>query len=95
MALVGRADVYGPRRSAGDVLQLRDARWRIGGIAFDAQYQHMVDRCIQPLIPPSPVDDRTATDIAFAASMIKEGDDIWLYYSLEDRRHARARLRRS
>ncbi len=73
----------------------RDARWRIGWIAFDAQCRRITDRCIQPLITPPPVDDRTATDIAFAASVIKEGDDIWLYYSLEDRRLARARLRRS
>jgi len=73
----------------------RDARWRIGWIAFDAKCQRVTDRCVQPLITPPPVDDRTATDIAFAASVIKQGDDIWLYFSLEDRRLARARLRRS
>jgi beta-1,2-mannobiose phosphorylase / 1,2-beta-oligomannan phosphorylase len=72
----------------------RDARWRIGWIAFDRDCTHVIDRCIQPLITPPPVMDRSATDIAFAASVIEQ-DGVWLYYSLEDRRLARARLRRS
>lgn len=73
----------------------RDARWRIGWVAFDRDCRHVVDRGIEPLITPPPVDDRTATDIAFAASVIERGGSIWLYYSLEDRRLARARIRRS
>ncbi|HZV19472.1 MAG TPA: glycosidase [Sphingobium sp.] len=73
----------------------RDARWRIGWIAFDAGYTRVVSRGIEPLITPPPVADRTATDIAFAASVVVEGADIWLYYSLEDRCLARARIRRS
>lgn len=73
----------------------RDARWRIGWAAFDRQCTRVVDRGIEPLITPPPVDDRTATDIAFAASVISDDAGIWLYYSLEDRRLARARLRRS
>jgi predicted GH43/DUF377 family glycosyl hydrolase len=73
----------------------RDARWRIGWVAFDRRCRTVVDRCIQPLLTPPPVDDRTATDIAFAASVIVQDGDIWLYYSLEDRRLARARLRRN
>ena len=45
---------------------------------------------------PPPVDDRTATDIAFAASVVVDDQGaIWLYYSLEDRRLARALIRRS
>jgi beta-1,2-mannobiose phosphorylase / 1,2-beta-oligomannan phosphorylase len=72
----------------------QDARWRIGWIAFDRDCTRVIDRCIQPLITPPPVMDRTATDIAFAASVIEQ-DGVWLYYSLEDRRLARARLRRS
>ncbi len=74
----------------------RDARWRIGWVAFDADYTRVVARGIQPLVTPPPVDDRTATDIAFAAS-VAHGDDgaIWLYYSLEDRKLARALIRRS
>ena len=73
----------------------RDARWRIGWVAFDADYTRVVARGIQPLVTPPPVDDRTATDIAFAASVVVVDDAIWLYYSLEDRRLARALLRRS
>jgi beta-1,2-mannobiose phosphorylase / 1,2-beta-oligomannan phosphorylase len=48
----------------------RDARWRIGWIAFDRDCQTVLDRGIQPLITPPPIDDRTVTDIAFAASVI-------------------------
>jgi predicted GH43/DUF377 family glycosyl hydrolase len=73
----------------------RDARWRIGWIAFDADYSTIVARGIQPLVTPPPVEDRSATDIAFAASVVVVGSDIWLYYSLEDRRLARALIRRS
>ena len=72
-----------------------DARWRIGWVAFDRDCRRVVDRGIEPLITPPPVDDRTATDIAFAASVIEHSGAIWLYYSLEDRRLARARIRRS
>lgn len=73
----------------------RDARWRIGWIAFDRDCRRVIDRCIEPLVTPPPVDDRTATDIAFAASVVEHAGEIWLYYSLEDRRLARALLRRS
>jgi predicted GH43/DUF377 family glycosyl hydrolase len=73
----------------------RDARWRIGWVAFDADYARVVARGIEPLITPPPVADRSATDIAFAASVVVEEGAIWLYYSLEDRRLARALIRRS
>ncbi|MEH3099851.1 MAG: glycosidase [Sphingomonas adhaesiva] len=73
----------------------RDARWRIGWVAFDADYTRVVARGIQPLVTPPPVDDRSATDIAFAASVVVADGAIWLYYSLEDRRLARALIRRS
>lgn len=73
----------------------RDARWRIGWVAFDRDCMQVIDRCIEPLIVPPPAEDRAATDIAFAASVVVEKNGaIWLYYSLEDRRLARACLRR-
>lgn len=72
-----------------------DARWRVGWIAFARDCLRVIDRGIEPLITPPPVDDRTATDIAFAASVIVQNGSIWLYYSLEDRRLARALVRRS
>lgn len=73
----------------------RDARWRIGWAAFDRKCRKVVARGIQPLITPPPVDDRADTDIAFAASVVVADGNIWLYYSLEDRKLARARIRRS
>ncbi len=73
----------------------RDARWRIGWIAFDAEYTRVLDRCVEPLIVPPPALERTATDIAFAASVVVVGDRIWLYYSLSDTHLYRAIIRRS
>ncbi|MEP9401804.1 glycosidase [Sphingomonas sp. VNH70] len=74
----------------------RDARWRIGWVAFSPDYTRVVARGIQPLVTPPPAEDRGATDIAFAASVVVDGEGaIWLYYSLEDRRLARALIRRS
>ncbi|HVZ14388.1 MAG TPA: hypothetical protein VG894_08015 [Bauldia sp.] len=73
----------------------RDARWRIGWIAFDRHITKVVDRCIEPLIVPPPPTKRMGTDIAFAASVIVRKGRIHLYYSLEDRRLFRAIIRRS
>lgn len=72
----------------------QDARWRIGWIAFDAEYTKVVDRCVEPLIAPPPSPDRQATDIAFAASVVFAGGHIWLYYSRADRALYRATIRR-
>jgi predicted GH43/DUF377 family glycosyl hydrolase len=72
-----------------------DARWRIGWIAFDAEYTKVVGRCVEPLITPPPSLERTATDIAFAASVVTVGDEIWLDYSLADTHLHRAILRQS
>ena len=72
----------------------QDAHWRIGWIAFDAEYTRIVDRCDEPLIvPPAPEGDYT--DIAFAASAVETDDAIFLYYSIADRDMIRARLDRS
>ncbi|MEO6152200.1 MAG: glycosidase [Croceibacterium sp.] len=71
-----------------------DARWRIGWIAFDADFTCVVDRCLEPLLVPPPPKERAGTDIAFAASCIDQAPDIFLYYSLEDRLLRRARVRR-
>jgi len=69
-----------------------DARWRIGWIAFDENFTKVVDRCIEPLIVPPPPRLRSGTDIAFAASCITLGEEIHLYFSLEDRVLRRASL---
>lgn len=73
----------------------RDARWRIGWVAFDRDCTKVVDRDIQPLITPPPDAERTGTDIVFAASVVVVNGQIWLYYSRDDRVLFRARIRRS
>ena len=73
----------------------RDARWRIGWVAFNADCSSVIDRGIMPLVTPPPDADRTATDIAFAASVVCVEGQIWLYYSLADKKLARALVRRS
>ena len=70
-----------------------DARWRIGWIAFDAEYTRVTARCIEPLIVPPPRGERTETDIAFAASVVIVDGAIWLYYSIEDTDLYRAIIR--
>ena len=72
-----------------------DARWRIGWIAFDAEYAKVTARCIEPLITPPPALERTATDIAFAASVVVVEGQILLYYSLGDTHLFRAVIRES
>lgn len=69
-----------------------DARWRIGWISFSSDFTRVTGRGIEPLLMPPPAKDRTATDIAFAASCLECGKDIWLYYSLEDRILRRAKV---
>jgi len=71
-----------------------DARWRIGWISFAPDFSRVTGRGIEPLLMPPPARDRAATDIAFAASCLVEGEDIWLYYSLEDALLRRATVRR-
>ncbi|MEO7504319.1 MAG: glycosidase [Sphingomicrobium sp.] len=71
-----------------------DARWRIGWVSFNADFTAVTDRSIEPMLSPPPATDRAATDIAFAGSAIVADDGcIHLYYSLEDRRLARAVVR--
>lgn len=71
-----------------------DARWRIGWVSFDANFTRVTGRGIEPILMPPPAKDRSATDIAFAASCLIEGEDILLYYSLEDRILRRATVKR-
>ena len=70
-----------------------DAHWRIGWVAFDAEFTRVIARCDEPLIvPPPPEGD--ATDIAFAASAVEEDGTIYLYYSVSDKDLYRATIRR-
>ncbi len=72
----------------------QDAKWRIGWVMFDADYTQVIARSQEPLIvPPPPVPP--ATDIAFAASAVEQGEQIYLYYSVADQEMLRATLRRA
>jgi predicted GH43/DUF377 family glycosyl hydrolase len=71
-----------------------DARWRIGWISFSPDFSRVTGRGVEPLLMPPPAKDRTATDIAFAASCLVRDEAVWLYYSLEDRILRRALVRR-
>ena len=70
-----------------------DARWRIGWISFDPGFTRVTGRGLEPMLLPPPATERSATDIAFAASTVMVGDRIALYYSLEDRMLRRALIR--
>ncbi|GAC1521101.1 MAG: glycoside hydrolase family 130 protein [Chloroflexota bacterium] len=70
----------------------RDAHWRIGWIAFDEECSRVIDRSDEPLITPPPGEPGD-TDIAFVASAVQQGEDIFLYYSVADKSLVRATIR--
>ena len=67
-----------------------DARWRIGWITFEANFEKATAGGLEPLIVPPPPEHRNATDIAFAASCLVGDEAIQLYFSAEDRLLRRA-----
>lgn len=71
-----------------------DAHWRIGWIMFNADYSCVISRSDEPMITPPPQEEG-ATDIAFAASCVEEGDLLYLYYSIADKDMKRATIRRA
>ena len=72
----------------------RDADWRIGWIAFDDNFSHVIRRCTDPIIAPPANREPGSTDIAFAASAVEEEGSIALYYSVADKDMHRATIRR-
>jgi beta-1,2-mannobiose phosphorylase / 1,2-beta-oligomannan phosphorylase len=72
----------------------RDAKWRIGWIAFDAGFTRVVARGDDPLITPPPGAPGD-TDIAFAASAVEAKNTIYLYYSIADKDMMRAEVARA
>jgi predicted GH43/DUF377 family glycosyl hydrolase len=58
------------------------AHWRIGWVEMD-EHGKITDRSVEPLITP-PASKPGEVNIAFSASTILAGDEIWLYYSTED-----------
>jgi predicted GH43/DUF377 family glycosyl hydrolase len=69
-----------------------DARWRIGWVAFDANYERVVGRSAEPLILPHIRRNPDDTDIAFAASAVQSRDEMHLYYSVADQYVVRAAI---
>lgn len=67
-------------------------RWRIGWARLSADLSTVEERGEEFLIAPECVTG-DATDIAFAASAVAEGDRLALYYSVSDRHLMRATLR--
>jgi predicted GH43/DUF377 family glycosyl hydrolase len=68
----------------------RSAQWRVGWIAFDAEYARVVARSEQPLILPQIKRNADDSDIAFAASAVEVDGAIHLYYSVSDQYITRA-----
>lgn len=66
----------------------KKTHWRIGWVEMDDD-GNVTNRSNSPLItPPKPKQEET--DIAFAASAVLEKNEIWLYYSISDRKVMRA-----
>ena len=62
-----------------------DARWRIGWVEFDPDYEEVVRRSEQPMLAPENLPEGY-NDIAFASSVLQiEEDVLELYYSVGDR----------
>ena len=70
----------------------RDAKWGIGWVVFDHADNRILDRCEVPLIGPP--GEGGGRNIAFAASLIDEGDTFHLYFSYNDRTCHRAVITR-
>ncbi len=63
----------------------QQAMWRIGWVAFDADFERVVARCEEPIIVPYDLGTGD-TDIAFAASCTYPGTHrCEVYYSVADR----------
>lgn len=71
----------------------RETRWRIGWAHLDESGTRVLARAEEPLITPTGLTGKDS-DIAFAASAIVVGSELWIYYSAADRCLYRARVRR-
>jgi len=72
----------------------RDAHWRIGWVMFDKKLSRVTARSRDPILAPPAKREPDATDIAFAASAVKEDGAVALYYSIADKDMYRALIRR-
>ncbi len=69
-----------------------DGIWGIGWVVFDHLNNRTLDRCEEPLIGPP--GEEGGRNMAFAASLIDEGDTVRLYLSYNDRTCHRAVITR-
>ena len=60
-----------------------DGVWGIGWVVFDHPNNRVLDRCEEPLIAPP--GEEGGRNMAFAASLIDEGDRVRVYFSYNDR----------
>lgn len=71
------------------------AQWRIGWVVFDANYERVLARSVDPIVLPHIKRNEDDTDIAFAASSIEVEGEIQLYYSVADQYVCRAIIKRT
>jgi len=71
-----------------------DAVWQIGWVRFDEMLSRPIDRCGAPLVEAPKSAGPDGHRVAFAASVVASEDELWLYFTHNDRSLRRARLRR-
>lgn len=72
-----------------------DAAWAIGWVQFDAACGRETERCEEPLIAAPAQGGPAGRRMAFAASAISINEEnIWLFYTHDDRSLMRATIRR-
>ncbi len=70
----------------------KETAWRVNYVLLNCAGTAVLERPAVPLVSPSGLEPGE-TDIAFAASaIIDPAGDVWLYYSIADRRPYRCRL---
>jgi len=71
----------------------KETAWRINYALLDETATVVLDRPKPPLVTPFDLENGD-TDIAFAASaLVDSSENVWLYYSIADRKPYRCRLR--
>jgi predicted GH43/DUF377 family glycosyl hydrolase len=70
----------------------RHPHWDIGWVMIDQRTLSEVARCEKPLIAAEDVPGEAGSTIAFAASLVRRPDCLWLYFTLDDRAMFRATL---
>jgi len=72
-----------------------DAVWQIGWAKLDETLARVISRCRSPLVEAPRCPDQSGRKMAFAASIVANEDQFWLYFTHDDRSLRRAIIRRS